>query len=68
MAPSSCPAGSERPDFKAVTSVPEVLSPAVALGAVSVTGPNTSNGRFLGLVPASARGSGDRLAGTRLRV
>ena len=68
MSSSSCPGNNERPDFKAVSPVPEVVSPAVPLGAVSAAGPDLGKGLSLGLVAANARGPGDQLAGTRLRV
>ncbi|MEI6624038.1 MAG: hypothetical protein WCP28_19265 [Actinomycetes bacterium] len=68
MAPSTCPSGSQRPDFKAVSAVPEVLSPAVPLGAAFMVGPGLGKGSSLGGIANSARGPGDRLAGTRLRV
>ena len=34
MSSSSCPGPDQRPDFKATSTVPEVISPAVPLGAV----------------------------------
>jgi hypothetical protein len=68
MSPSSCPGPNERPDFKAVSAVPDVVSPAVPLSAASVFGPDLRKGQSFGLISANARGPGDRLAGTRLRV
>jgi len=68
MSSSSCPGNGERPDFKAVSAVPEVVSSAVPLGAVSAAGPDLGGGRSCRFISANARGPGDQLAGTRLRV
>jgi hypothetical protein len=68
LSQSSCPGADERPDFKAVSAIPDVIAPAVALGAAPVFGPALHKGRSFGFVSASARGPGDLLAGIRLRV
>jgi hypothetical protein len=68
MSESSCPGNNERPDFKAVSAVPDVVSPAVPLGIASAFGSDPGKGGAAGCVVANARGPGDLLAGTRLRV
>ena len=68
MSSSSCPTGDQRPDFKATSAVPEVISPAVPLGAACTLGPNLGRGWGLCFISANARGPGDLLAGTRLRI
>jgi hypothetical protein len=68
MSQSSCPGNNERPDFKAISAIPDVVSPAVPLGAAPASGLDLHKGRSFGLISASARGPGDLLAGTRLRV
>jgi hypothetical protein len=67
MQSSSCPTGSEKPDFKATSGVPEVVSPAVPLGAVALLDPAGPR-RAVATLSANARGPGDQLAGTRLRI
>jgi len=67
MKSSQCPSGSERPDFKATSGVPEAVSPAVPLGAASLVGPAAAK-RATGLLTLELAAPGDRLAGTRLLV
>jgi hypothetical protein len=68
MSQSSCPGNNERPDCKGVCAIRDVVSSAVPLGAAPVFGPDLQKGRSFGFISASARGPGDLLAGTRLRV
>jgi hypothetical protein len=68
MSSSSCPTGDQRPDFKATAAVPEVFSCAVPLGVACTLGPNLGRGWGYCFISASARGPGDLLAGTRLRI
>jgi hypothetical protein len=68
MSQSSCPGPDQRPDFKAISSVPEVVSPAVPLGVASLIGPDLSAGYAPASAAANARGPGDLLAGVRLLI
>lgn len=68
MSRSSCPGNNDRPDFKATSAVPDVVSPAVPLGTAVAVTTDPGKGRVHGFIQASARGPGDQLAGTRLRV
>jgi hypothetical protein len=68
MMAGGCATQHERPNFAATASVPDLVAPAVFVGAVASLTDDPSSGRPAGVVAASSRSPGDTLAGTRLRI